>query len=56
MHITQTPKRHRFPASIISHTVWLYHRFNNSYRDVQEQMAYRGIILSHETVRFWCNK
>ncbi|WP_375359341.1 IS630 family transposase [Candidatus Tisiphia endosymbiont of Neophilaenus lineatus] len=34
----------------------LYHRFNNSYRDVQEQMAYRGIILSHETVRFWCNK
>lgn len=56
MQITQTPKRHRFPASIISHTVWLYYRFNNSYRDVQEQMAYRGIILSHETVRFWCNK
>lgn len=56
MQITQTPKRHRFPASIISHAVWLYYRFNNSYRDVQEQMAYRGIILSHETVRFWCNK
>ncbi|ASX27625.1 integrase [Rickettsia sp. MEAM1 (Bemisia tabaci)] len=56
MHITQAPNRHRFPASIISHTVWLYHRFNNSYRDVQEQMAYRGIILSHETVRFWCYK
>jgi putative transposase len=34
----------------------LYHRFNSSYRDVQEQIAYRGIILSHETVRFWCNK
>ncbi|WP_257789540.1 hypothetical protein [Rickettsia sp. MEAM1 (Bemisia tabaci)] len=34
MHITQAPNRHRFPASIISHTVWLYHRFNNSYRDV----------------------
>ncbi|WP_198387190.1 hypothetical protein [Rickettsia sp. MEAM1 (Bemisia tabaci)] len=28
MHITQAPNRHRFPASIISHTVWLYHRFN----------------------------
>ncbi|WP_419234558.1 hypothetical protein [Rickettsia endosymbiont of Nabis limbatus] len=56
MRITQAPKRHRFPASIISHAVWLYHRFNSSYRDVQEQMAYRGIILSHETVRFWCNK
>lgn len=56
MYITQAPKRHRFPASIISHGVWLYHRFNNSYRDVQEQMVYRGIILSHETVRFWCCK
>lgn len=56
MHITQTPKRHRFPVSIISHAVWLYHRFNNSYRDVQEQLEYRGIILSHETVRFWCCK
>ena len=56
MHMNQTPKRHRFPVSIISHTVWLYHRFNNSYRDIQAQMAYRGIILSHETVRFWCYK
>ncbi|WP_375359050.1 IS6 family transposase [Candidatus Tisiphia endosymbiont of Neophilaenus lineatus] len=56
MCIIQSPKRHRFPVSIISYAVWLYHRFNNSYRDVQEQMAYRGIILSHETVRFWCNK
>ncbi|WP_375358965.1 IS6 family transposase [Candidatus Tisiphia endosymbiont of Neophilaenus lineatus] len=56
MCIIQSPKRHRFPVIIISHAVWLYHRFNNSYRDVQEQMAYRGIILSHETVRFWCNK
>ena len=56
MHITQALKRHRFPASIISHAVWLYHHFNSSYQDVQEQMAYRGIILSHETVRFWCNK
>ena len=56
MHMNQTPKRHRFPVSIISHTVWLYHRFNNSYRDIQEQMAYRGIILSHKTVRFWCYK
>ena len=56
MHIHQAPKRHRFPVSIISHVVWLYHRFNNSYRDIQEQMEYRGVILSHETVRFWCYK
>jgi len=52
----QAPKRYRFPVSIISHTIWLYHRFNNSYRDIQEQMLYRGIILSHETVRTWCYK
>ena len=56
MCIDKAPKRHRFPVSIISHVVWLYHRFNNSYRDIQEQMAYRGIILSHETVRSWCYK
>lgn len=56
LHLKQTPKRHRFPVSIISHAVWLYHRFNNSFRDIQEQMAYRGVILSHETIRTWCNK
>lgn len=56
MYITASPKGHRFPISIISHAVWLYHRFNNSYRDIQEQMLYRGIVLSHETVRAWCNK
>ena len=56
MHMKKAPKRHRFPVSIISHVVWLYHRFNHSYRDIQEQMAYRGIILSHETVGSWSNK
>ncbi|MCC2646623.1 MAG: hypothetical protein K0R02_688 [Rickettsiaceae bacterium] len=52
----ERPKRHRFPVSIISHTVWLYHRCIHSFRDIKEQMAYRGLILSHETVRTWCNK
>jgi putative transposase len=56
MTLNQHPKRHRFPVSIISQAVWLYHRFNNSYRDIQEQLAFRGIILSHETVRYWCIK
>jgi putative transposase len=32
-------KRHRFPAEIISHSVWLYYRFSLSYRDVEELMA-----------------
>ncbi len=56
MFLTKAPKRHRFPVSIISQAIWLYHRFNNSYRDVQEQLAFLGITLSHETVRKWCTK
>ena len=27
--------RHRFPAEIISHAVWLYHVFSLSLRDVE---------------------
>lgn len=54
MSLTEKPKRYRYPASIISYAVWQYHRFNLSFRDVQEQLAYRGINVSHETVRNWC--
>ena len=46
----------RYPAEIISHCVWLYHRFSLSLREVQEMMLQRGIIVSHETVRQWCAK
>jgi putative transposase len=49
-------KRHRFPAEIISHCVWLYFRFCLSYRDVEELMAERGILLTYEAVRYWCRK
>ena len=49
-------RRHRFPAEIISHCVWLYFRFNLSYRDVEEMMAMRGLFLSYETIRYWCLK
>ena len=56
MYLEKAPKYHRFPVSIISHAVWRYHRFNDSYRDIQEELAYRNIIVSHETIRAWCNK
>ena len=49
-------KRHRFPAEIISHCVWLYFRFCLSYRDVEELMAERGVILTYEAVRYWGRK
>jgi putative transposase len=49
-------KRHRFPAEIISHCVWLYCRFCLSYRDVEELMAERRISLTYEAVRYWCRE
>jgi putative transposase len=48
--------RHRFPAEIISHAVWLYHLFSLSLRDVELILAERGVPLSYETVRRWCQK
>jgi len=49
-------RRHRFPAEIISHCIWLYFRFTLSYRDVQEIMAMRGVALSYEAIREWSLK
>jgi putative transposase len=46
-------KRHRFPADIIRHSIWLYARFTLSYRDVEEMLAERGLDVSYETVRRW---
>jgi len=48
--------RHRFPAEIISHAVWLYHVFSLSLRDVELLLAERGIVVSYESVRRWCKK
>src|SRR3984893_16694802 len=47
---------HRFPREIISYAVWVYHRFCLSFRDVEDLLAQRGIIVSYETVRIWCQK
>ena len=49
-------KHHRYPAEIIAHTVWLYFRFSLSFRDVEDLMAARGVMLSYETVRRWTRK
>jgi putative transposase len=51
-----TYKRHRFPPGIISYTVWRYHRFNLSHRDIEDLLAERGVIVSYETIRLWCIK
>jgi hypothetical protein len=39
-------KGFRFPAEIIGHGVWLYHRFLLSFCEVEEMMLQRGIIVS----------
>ena len=55
---TDTPapsyKGFRFPAEIIQHAVWLYHRFALSFRDVEELLFARGVAVTYETVRQWC--
>jgi putative transposase len=54
--VSNPDKRHRFPAEIISHGVWLYFRFCLSYRDVEALRAERGISLTYEAGRSWCRK
>jgi putative transposase len=51
---TNSYKHHRFPAEIISHGVWLYYRFCLSYRDVEELLFARGVIVTYEAIRKWC--
>ena len=58
MKKTRHPRyaRHRFPAEVISHAVWSYFRFPLSLRMIEEMLAARGILASHETVRQWALK
>ena len=49
-------KGYRFPADIISYAVWVYYRFNLSYRDVEDLLAERGVDVSYESIRLWCNR
>jgi putative transposase len=53
---TNLSKHHWFPAEIISHCVWLDFRFCLSYREVEELMGERGVLLTSEAVRYWCRK
>ncbi|MDP9378771.1 MAG: IS6 family transposase [Chloroflexota bacterium] len=49
-------KGFRFPQEIISHAVWLYHRFSLSFRDVEELLYERGVVVTYETLWQWCRK
>ncbi|WVU05540.1 transposase [Streptomyces prasinus] len=49
-------KGHRYPVEVIAHCVRLSFRFPLSFREVEELMPERGVLVSHETVRRWCAK
>ncbi len=53
---TNLYKRYRFPSEIIQYAVWLYHRYNLSHRAIEDLLAERGITVSYESIRLWCNK
>ena len=42
---------YRFPREIIQQAIWLYIRFTLSFRDVEDLLAERGIMVSYETIR-----
>jgi transposase-like protein len=46
---------YRFPPEIIQQAIWLYVRFTLSFRDVEDLLAERGILVSYESVRRWVN-
>jgi putative transposase len=54
--MSRPPRYHgyRFPPEIISYAVWLYYRFCLSFRDTEDLLAQRGIVVSYEAIRQWC--
>ena len=54
---TPSYRGYRFPPEIISHAVWLYHRFCLSFRECRmDLLAQRSIAVSYEAIRLWCIK
>ena len=54
--ISSAPSCHgyRFPPDTIAHAVWLRCRFSLSFRDVEDPLAQRRIVVTYETIRRWC--
>jgi putative transposase len=56
MDLSRHYHRHRYPIEVVSRCVWMYFRYSLSYRDVEEMMSERGVTVSYETIRAWCQK
>ena len=39
---------------IMSHAVWLYHRFGVRFRDAADLLAQHGLTVSDDAIRLWC--
>lgn len=50
---TEAPslKGYRFPHSVITYAVWVYHRFALSLRDVEDLLAERGVVCQSASKR-----
>ena len=49
-------KGHHYPVENINHCVWLHFRLPLSFREVEELMLGRCVVVSYETIRRWCVK
>ena len=57
MKKTRTPYHgFRFPSAVIGCAVRWYHRFNLSLRDIEELLLERGVVVTYESVRNWCDR
>ena len=56
MNTSNIYQRYRFPSEIIQYSVWLYYRINLSHRDIEDLLAERGINVTYEAIRLWCNR
>src|SRR3712207_236620 len=54
--IRRPPRSTLFPYTTLFRSVWLYHTFSPSFRDVEPLLAERGVVVSYESVRRWCLK
>jgi len=45
-----------YPMSVILHTVFFYVRYAVSYRDLEEILAERGVLVDHVTLNRWVVK
>jgi putative transposase len=49
-------KGHCYPKSIILQAVYFKLKFTLSYRDVEEIMKIRGVLVDHATIQRWVYK